>query len=64
MNVFQDLFERRKHHFATSVTRSYAWRTEQLDRMARLLGENDAALQRAVGQADAADECAALIIDW
>ena len=50
MNSFQDLFERQKRHFATGVTRSYAWRIEQLDRMARLVGENEAALQRAVGQ--------------
>jgi aldehyde dehydrogenase (NAD+) len=50
MNLFQDLFDRQKRHFATGVTRSYAWRTEQLDRMARLVGENEAAFQRAVGQ--------------
>ncbi len=50
MNSFQHLFERQKRHFATGVTRSYAWRIEQLDRMARLIGENEAALQRAVGQ--------------
>jgi aldehyde dehydrogenase (NAD+) len=49
-NPFQDLFDRQKRHFATGVTRSYAWRVEQLDRMARLIGENEAALQRAVGQ--------------
>src|SRR6266404_1206226 len=50
MNSFQDLFERQKRHFATGVTRSLAWRIEQLDRMARLVGENEATLQRAVGQ--------------
>ena len=50
MNLFQELFDRQKRHFATGVTRSYTWRTEQLDRMARLVGENEAALQRAVGQ--------------
>ena len=50
MNLFQDLFDRQKRHFATGVTRSFTWRTEQLDRMARLVGENEAALQRAVGQ--------------
>ena len=38
MNLFQDLFDRQKRHFATGVTRSYAWRIEQLDRMARLVG--------------------------
>src|SRR5271155_21964 len=50
MNSFQKLFEKQKRHFDGGVTRSYAWRIEQLDRMARLIGENEAALQRAVGQ--------------
>ena len=38
MNSFQDLLERQKRHFAMGATRSYAWRIEQLDRMARLVG--------------------------
>ena len=50
MNPFLNLFERQKRNFATGVTRSYAWRIEQLDRMASLVGENEAALQRAVAQ--------------
>src|SRR5271155_3350004 len=50
MNLFQDLFDRQKRHFATGVTRTYAWRIEHLDRMARLVGENEAALQRAIAQ--------------
>jgi aldehyde dehydrogenase (NAD+) len=50
MNPFQDLFDRQKRHFATGVTRTYAWRIEQLDRIARLVGENEAALQRAIAQ--------------
>ena len=50
MNSFRELFERQKRHFATGATRSYAWRVEQLDRMSRLVGENEAALQRAVAQ--------------
>src|SRR5215813_11507719 len=50
MNSFQNLFDRQKNLFATGRTRSYAWRIEQLDRMTRLLSENEAALQRAVGQ--------------
>jgi aldehyde dehydrogenase (NAD+) len=50
MTTFRDLFERQKRHFATGVTRRYAWRIEQLDRMARLIRENEAALQRAVRQ--------------
>jgi aldehyde dehydrogenase (NAD+) len=50
MNPFQDLFDRQKRHFATGATRSRGWRVEQLDRMSRLVAENEAALQRAIGQ--------------
>jgi aldehyde dehydrogenase (NAD+) len=50
MNSFQDLLDRQKRHFATGVTRSYAWRIEQLDRMARLVAENETELQRAIAQ--------------
>ena len=49
-NLFQALFDRQKHLFATGVTRSYAWRIEQLDRMGRLLRDNEAALQQTVAQ--------------
>ena len=48
MNKFQDLFDRQKRYFATGVTRSYAWRMEQLDRMGRMLTENEERLQKAV----------------
>jgi aldehyde dehydrogenase (NAD+) len=50
MNPFQNLFDQQKQHFATGATRSYAWRIEQLDRMARMVGENEAALQGAIAQ--------------
>jgi len=50
MNFFRNLFDRQKRYFATGATRSYAWRIEQLDRMARLIGENEAALQQAVAR--------------
>jgi len=50
MNSVQDLLDRQKRHFATGVTRSYAWRIEQLDRMARLVAENETELQRAIAQ--------------
>jgi aldehyde dehydrogenase (NAD+) len=43
MNSFQDLLERQKRHFATGTTRTCEWRIEQLDRMARLVAENEAA---------------------
>jgi aldehyde dehydrogenase (NAD+) len=50
MNAFQDLFDRQKSHFATGATRRREWRIEQLDRMSRLVAENEAALQQAIGR--------------
>jgi aldehyde dehydrogenase (NAD+) len=50
MNPFQDLFDRQRRHFATGATRRREWRVEQLDRMSRLVAENEAALQRAIGR--------------
>jgi aldehyde dehydrogenase (NAD+) len=49
-NNFDGIFKKQKALFATNVTRSYEWRIEQLDRMGRLLQENEAALQQAVTQ--------------
>lgn len=48
MNPYQELFDRQKRLFATGTTRSYEWRIEQLDRMARMVGENEVALQHAI----------------
>jgi hypothetical protein len=48
MSPFQTIFDAQKACFASGVTRTYAWRVEQLDRMAGLLVENEAALQRAI----------------
>ena len=50
MNTFKDLFDRQKRYFATGTTRNYEWRIEQLDRMARLVGENERALQQAIAK--------------
>lgn len=50
MNPFQDLFDRQKRNFATGATRTYAWRIEQLERMARLVCENEVSLQQAIAQ--------------
>ena len=50
MNSFQEVFDRQKSYFATGVTRSYAWRIEQLDRITRLVGENKIALQEAIAK--------------
>jgi aldehyde dehydrogenase (NAD+) len=50
MNSLVSQFDRQKHYFALGITRSYPWRIEQLDRMSRLVGENEAALQDAIAQ--------------
>ncbi|MDX6315861.1 MAG: aldehyde dehydrogenase [Streptomyces sp.] len=48
MQDFQALFDAQKSYFASGVTRSYAWRIDQLDRMARMVSENEKRLQEAV----------------
>ena len=50
MNPFQSLFDAQKSYFASNVTRSHAWRVEQLDRMAKMVKENEAALQKAIAR--------------
>ena len=50
MKEFRSLFDAQKAHFASNVTRSRAWRIEQLDRMLRLIAENEPALQEAIGR--------------
>src|SRR5271154_6310292 len=47
-NGYQALFDAQKARFACCVTRSYEWRVEQLDRMARMVGENVARFQAAM----------------
>jgi aldehyde dehydrogenase (NAD+) len=47
-NQFQESFDAQKALFASGVTRTYPWRVEQLDRVARMVRENEAALQRAI----------------
>jgi len=41
MNAFQDVFDKQKAYFATDVTKTYEWRIDQLDRLIRMLKEND-----------------------
>src|SRR5271156_735035 len=50
MNLFQQIFDAQKTYFATNVTRTYEWRVEQLDRMGRMIQENESALQGAMQQ--------------
>jgi hypothetical protein len=48
VNPFQDLFDAQKALFATGVTRTYDWRVDQLDRMARMIGENEHRFQKPI----------------
>src|ERR1700692_1760164 len=50
MNKFQKIFDAQKALFATGVTRTYEWRVEQLDRMARMINENERSFQEAMAQ--------------
>lgn len=40
--------QRCQRHFASGVTRTYDWRVDQLDRLARMFAENEANLQAAM----------------
>jgi aldehyde dehydrogenase (NAD+) len=48
MQNFQAIFDKQKAYFNTDATKSYEWRVDQLDRMARMLNENTDALHQAV----------------
>ena len=50
MNQFQDIFDAQKALFASGVTRSYEWRVDQLDRMARMIRENERRFQGAMAE--------------
>ena len=50
MNKFQPIFEKQKDYFNTDATKSFEWRIEQLDRMAKMLKENKEAFQVAVSK--------------
>jgi len=50
MNKFQDIVDAQKALFASGVTRSYEWRVEQLDRMSRMIRENEKRLQEAMAK--------------
>src|SRR5258707_13543633 len=50
MNPYQNMFDAQKAYFATGLTRSYEWRVGQLDRMGRMIKENEAALQEAIAR--------------
>jgi aldehyde dehydrogenase (NAD+) len=48
MNAFQDVFDKQKAYFETSITKSYDWRIDQLDRMVRMVSDNESRLQKAI----------------
>jgi aldehyde dehydrogenase (NAD+) len=50
MNQFQKIFDAQKALFATGVTRTYQWRVDQLDRMARMIRENEMRFQQAMAK--------------
>ena len=50
MNRFQKIFDAQKALFASGVTRTYEWRVEQLDRMARMIRENEKRFQEAMAK--------------
>jgi acyl-CoA reductase-like NAD-dependent aldehyde dehydrogenase len=50
VNQFQTIFDKQKDYFNTDATKSYEWRIEQLDRMAKMLNENNEAFQEAVSK--------------
>src|SRR5271163_870764 len=49
-NQFQDILDAQKKLFATGVTRSFDWRVDQLNRMGKMISENESALQKAMEQ--------------
>ena len=50
MNKFQDIFDAQKALFASGITRTYEWRVDQLDRMARMIKENEGRFQKAMAK--------------
>src|SRR6202790_4598949 len=50
MNQFQKIFDAQKALFASGVTRTYEWRVDQLDRMARMIRENEERFQKAMAK--------------
>jgi len=39
-NIYDEIFNRQKAYFASNITKSYEWRVDQLNRLARLLSEH------------------------
>jgi aldehyde dehydrogenase (NAD+) len=41
MNALQNIFDKQQAYFASDATKSYEWRIDQLDRLIRMLKENE-----------------------
>jgi aldehyde dehydrogenase (NAD+) len=50
MNRFQTIFDAQRALFNTGVTRGYDWRVEQLERMARMIRQNEKRFQDAMAK--------------
>jgi aldehyde dehydrogenase (NAD+) len=50
MNRFHKIFDAQKTLFASGITRTYEWRVEQIDRMARMIRENEKRFQEAMAK--------------
>jgi aldehyde dehydrogenase (NAD+) len=50
VNRFQPILNKQKDYFNTDATKSYEWRIEQLDHMAKMLNENKDDFQEAVSK--------------
>jgi aldehyde dehydrogenase (NAD+) len=48
MDSYSQILDRSRRHFASAVTRTYEWRVDQLERLARMIAENEADLQAAM----------------
>ncbi|WP_426276762.1 aldehyde dehydrogenase family protein [Chryseobacterium sp. S-02] len=48
MNRYQDLFDRQKEFFYTDVSKTYQWRIDQLNRLEKMLTENQEAFCQAL----------------
>ena len=57
MNKFQKIFDAQKALMSTGVTRTYEWRVDQLDRMARMIRESTKRGQHSAN-------CLALVSIW
>src|SRR5258708_40269432 len=50
MSRFQKIFDAQKALFASGITRTYEWRVDQLERMARMIRENEQRFQEAMAK--------------